>query len=239
MRMSDHRFYYVSPAGKMVRIGTPEEGLAVVAQRKGYLWLDYCSPTQDELSALITPLGLHPLAIEDCLDENQIPKIEDFPRNTFIIFNAFQHEGQTLRIEEINLFLGADFLVTVNKRDEPDHRLLSHIERVVERDVASVRQGPSFLMHLILDYIVDQKFVAIEALEDELEDREDAMLADLAHFSPADLLRLRRELLSVRKSLFHEREILVRICRKDSPFITEQAIYHYRDIYDHLAKFFE
>jgi magnesium transporter len=45
--------------------------------------------------------------------------------------------------------------------------------------------------------------------------------------------------LSLRKSLFHEREILVKICRKDCPFISEKAIFHYRDIYDHLAKFFE
>ena len=53
------------------------------------------------------------------------------------------------------------------------------------------------------------------------------------------MLRLRRELLALRKSLFHEREILVKICRKDCPFISDKAIFHYRDIYDHLAKFFE
>jgi magnesium transporter len=237
--MSDHRFYHVSPAGKLVRVSTPEEGLAAAAQRKGFLWLDYCQPTQDELSALIAPLGLHPLSVEDCLDDNQIPKIEDFPRNTFIIFNAFAHDGHTLSIEEVDLFIGADFLVTVNKRAEQDSRLLSRIERVVERDIESARQGPAFLMHVILDQIVDQKFLAIEALEDELEEREDAMLDNPPRFDPADLLRLRRELLTLRKSLFHEREILVRICRKDCPFISEKAIFHYRDIYDHLAKFFE
>ena len=54
-----------------------------------------------------------------------------------------------------------------------------------------------------------------------------------------DLLHLRRDLLTIRKNLFHEREILVKICRKDCPFIGEQAIYVYRDIYDHLAKLFE
>ncbi len=52
-------------------------------------------------------------------------------------------------------------------------------------------------------------------------------------------MRLRRSLLGIRKSLFHEREILVKICRRDSPFITEATIYHFRDIYDHLVKFVE
>ena len=65
------------------------------------------------------------------------------------------------------------------------------------------------------------------------------MLANPSNFNPAGLLHLRRNLLALRKSLFHEREILVKICRRDCPFIPEKAIYHYRDIYDHLAKFFE
>jgi magnesium transporter len=94
-------------------------------------------------------------------------------------------------------------------------------------------------MHIILDYIVDQKFLAIETIEDELDVTEETMLAKLSEFNPVELLRLRRDLLALRKSLFHEREILVRICRKDCPFISEKAIFHYRDIYDHLVKFFE
>jgi magnesium transporter len=95
------------------------------------------------------------------------------------------------------------------------------------------------LLHVILDHVVDQKFLAIEALEDELDGVEEAMLADVSSFRPAELIRLRRDLLNVRKSLFHEREILVKICRKDCPYITDKAIFHYRDIYDHLATFFE
>jgi magnesium transporter len=61
----------------------------------------------------------------------------------------------------------------------------------------------------------------------------------LDRFNPADLLCLRRNLVKLRKSLFHEREILVKICRKDCPYIPDKAILYYRDLYDHLAKFFE
>jgi magnesium transporter len=184
-------------------------------------------------------LNLHPLSIEDCFDENQIPKIEDFPRNTFILFNAFSYSNGKLSIGEIDLFIGENFLVTVSQRDSENRRLLNGIEHIVEMDIESARQGPAFLMHVILDHIVDQKFLAIEALEDELDTVEEAMLADVSNFKPAELIRLRRDLLGIRKSLFHEREILVKICRKDCPFISEKAIFHYRDIYDHLAKFFE
>ncbi len=113
------------------------------------------------------------------------------------------------------------------------------IERSAELDPESVRQGPAFVLHVILDHIVDQKLVAVEALEDELDKAEEVILSDLANFNPATLLNLRRNLFALRKSLFHEREILVKICRKDCPFIPEKALFLYRDIYDHLAIFFE
>jgi magnesium transporter len=236
--MSESWFYHFSQAGKLSRVATVDAALAE-AKGGGFLWLHYCQPTKEELSNLIDPFGLHPLSIEDCFDENQIPKIEDFPRNAFILFNSFDYSNRRLSIGEIDLFIGANFLVTVSQRNSENRPPLDGIDHIVETNIESARHGPSFLMHVILDYVVDQKFLAIEALEDELDAVEGAMLADASSFNPAELIRFRRYLLSLRKSLFHEREILIKICRKDCPFIGEKAIFHYRDIYDHLARFFE
>jgi magnesium transporter len=231
-------FYHISQEGKLTPVKTAVSALSA-AKNGGFVWLNYSHPTKEELSGLIKPLGLHPLSVEDCFDENQIPKIEDFPTNTFILFNAFHYSKGSLLIGEIDLFIGENFLVTVNQSDSQNHQLLKGIERVVELDIESAKQGPAFLMHVILDHIVDQKFNAIEAFEDDLDATEDSMLVDASSFNPAELVQLRRDILGLRKSLFHEREILVKICRKDCSFISEKAIFHYRDIYDHLAKFFE
>jgi len=234
--LSDSWFYHIPPAGEVAVLPTLEQALAA---KGGFVWLDFCGPTREELSTLIEPLGLHPLSIEDCTDDNQVPKIDDFPGNTFIIFNHFSYADDELTISEVNLFISERFVISVSGRDARGRRLLNGIGRIVERDIATVRQGPAFLLHEILDQIVDEKFTAIETLEDDLNKAEEAILDDLATFNPAGLLHLRRNLLAVRKSLFQEREILVKICRRDCPFIPEAAIYHYRDIYDHLAKFFE
>ena len=236
--MSEAWFYHISSAGEFKRVASVEAALTA-ARQDGFVWLHYYQPTKEELANLSDPLGLHPLSIEDCCDEKQIPKIEDFPRNTFILFNAFDYSNQELTIGEIDLIIGDNFLVTVSQREAEYHQLLNDIERSMTTDIASARHGPAFLLHVILDHVVDQKFLAIEAFEDELDAAEEAMLADTASFNPAELIRLRRGLLSLRKSLFHEREILVKICRRDCPFIADEAIFHYRDIYDHLAKFFE
>jgi magnesium transporter len=177
--------------------------------------------------------------VEDCMDERQVPKIEHFPNNTFVIFNAFSYAEKTLHIDEINFFIGKNFLITVSGLNSDSRKPLENIERIVSNDTVNAKIGPAFLMHIVMDYIVDQKFDACEALEDELQVAEEGVLDHPSTFNPTELLRLRKYLLNLRKSLYHEREILVKICRLDCPFITEKAIFHYRDIYDHLSKFFE
>ncbi len=236
--MSGSCFYQIGNIGPPKRVGTAEAAVAA-AEVDGFAWLHYSEATKAELTGLVDLLGLNSLSIEDCLDDNQIPKIEDFPNNTFILFNTFEYDAGVLEVGEINLFIGEKFLVSVSHLNTRNRPYLEGIQRIVEKSLQGIRQGPSEVMYLILDFVVDQKFVAIEALEDELDDVEGALIADPASFKPAELIRFRRYLLGLRKSLFHEREILSKICRRDCPFISEKSIYHYRDIYDHLVRFFE
>lgn len=201
--------------------------------------MNFYKPGIEELHSLVDTLAIHPLSVEDCLDSSQVPKIEHFPGNTFMIFNAFIYKDKVLSIDEVDFFIGENFLITVSGINSNDRKPLNNIVRIVENDPGLAKAGPAFLLHVVLDYVVDQKFQAFESLEDELEEAEDQVLNIPSEFQVSELLRLRKDLLNLRKSLFHEREILVKICRMDCPFITGQAIFAFRDIYDHLAKFFE
>jgi magnesium transporter len=236
--MSEARYYHISKTGKFTPLDSLKKAQAAV-KKGGYLWLDFFKPTKEELSELIEPFGLHPLSIEDCVDESQIPKIDEFPRNSFILVNAFHYGNGELAVSEVDAFIGKDFLITVTGHNSESRKLMADIERTVGLVEENIGQGPAYLLHVILDVVVDQKFIAIEALEDEINLAEEDILANLSSFNPADLLHLRQDLLAIRKSLFHEREVLVKICRKDCPFIPEKSIFFYRDIYDHLSKFFE
>lgn len=237
--MSQSNFYHLTPHGKLHKL---KDLAATVAayKRDGFVWLDYHQASRKDLSELMKPFGIHRLTIEDATDKNQVPKIEDYPGNTFVIFNAFEYSNGTLHVFEIDFVIGEKFLVTISGHDCAESQCpLRDIAELVEKEIENARQGPAYLMHVILDIIVDDKFTAIEALEDKLDAAEESILDEARKFNPAELLRVRRHLLSLRKSLFNEREILVKISRKDCPFIQGDAIYPYRDIYDHLSKFFE
>ena len=236
--MAESRLVHISTAGKLSRVSTLGELLEAL-EGGGYAWLDFLDPSKEDLTALVEPLGVHPLSIEDCLDEDQVPKIEDFPANTFMIFNSYRVQGQTLAIEELGIIIGKNFLVTVTGHQGGSLRLRDKVEETAALDQASVKRGPDFLLHIILDVTVDHKLAAIESLQDEIDAGEEAILKGSARFTPKVLMRLRRHLLALRKSLFHEREILVKICRGDCPYISQKSVYHFRDIYDHLVKYFE
>ena len=236
--MSECRYFHVAPGKGLRPLQDLQQALACRSEG-GYVWIDLLDPGAQDLAALAGPLGLHPLALEDCLDEQQIPKIEDYPGHTFLLLNRFIYANREVTVEEVDFLLGKDFLVTVSGHGRRTAPVFDRADVLAGQDLATVERGPDFLLHVLLDAVVDGKLVPIEALEDDIEAAEEGMLRDVSSFRLENMVRLRRALLTLRKSLFHEREVLVKICRRDSPFVGEGAIYHFRDVYDHLAKFFE
>ena len=139
----------------------------------------------------------------------------------------------------LTCFWEPNFLITVSGINSGERKPLSDVVNMIESDPKNAKAGPDFLMHSVLDHLVDEKYKAFDNMEDDLEEAEESLIGDVERFQPRQLIHLRKVLLALRKRLYHEREILVKICRSDCPFISEKAIVHYRDVYDHLAKFFE
>jgi magnesium transporter len=236
--LGDARFFHLVPDGGLEALPSLEAALGALGL-DGYVWLDYVDPTRAQLDALIGPLGIHALSIEDCFDDQQVPKIDLFPDHAFILINGYGYCENRLATEEMDFFLGKNYLVSVRGCGSTERGFHDRLDERVHQARDTVRRGPDFLLHTILDFAVDGKFGAIEALEDDINAAEEAMLADAPAFNLQVLMHLRRALLALRKGLYHEREVLIKICRRDCPFVSEAAIYYFRDIYDHLAKFFE
>jgi len=236
--MSRISYYHILSSGEMAQLAGQEEAVRAI-HKGGYVWFDFVSASRDELSALADPLGLHPLSIEDCTDQNQVPKIEDFENYSFIIFNALNYNDLGLITDEVDIFTGKNFIITVSGYAENSSMPLANLEAHARRNLQSIKAGPAHFMHMVLDNIVDHMAPSIEAIEDEIDISEEAILNTHADFEASKLTYLRRNLLNMRKNLFHEREILLKIIRNDCEFIPEKITMHFRDIYDHISNFFE
>lgn len=236
--MKRSEFYSITPEGLNIKLNSPDEALAAL-DKEGYVWFNYMKATREELSEIANTLGIHPLSIEDCTDETQVPKIDEFAAYTFVVFNALRYDQENLLSDEVDIFIGRNFLVTVSGYSETTAFPLEGVHSVIDRNISAVSRGPAWLMHIILDFIVDQMADAIDRAEADIDLAEEAILDSPAAFDPSKLIYLRRNLLSLRKSLFHEREILIKISRNDCEWVPEKATVHYRDIYDHLSNFLE
>jgi len=236
--MATSEFYHISSGGSLKKI-SKFAGAVSALKDDGYVWFNYRKASHEDLAELIEPLDLHPLSLEDCTDENQVPKMDEFPNYTFIVFNALMYDNEELISDEVDLFIGEKYLVTVSGYSETTKYPIEGIKPVIERNSAAVKQGPAWLMHIILDYIVDQMADTVDKAEANIDKAEEAILASPSAFDPSQLTYIRRNLLNLRKSLFHEREILIKISRNDCEWVPEKASVHYRDIFDHLSNFLE
>jgi magnesium transporter len=239
MKQPEAHYTIITPSGGFEEMPTLKETLAYTTSQNGYIWADYVAPTAELLEELMPALGIHPLSIEDCINGDQLPKLDLFPNYSFLIFNTFEETPEELLSHELDLFIGENFVVTAGFRREDNQALLTGLRELLERQREVVRQGPSYLLHQVLDKTVDDKLGVIENIEEALEANEDAILAEPLEFDYSSLMQSRRALQVMRRSLFHEREVVNKLIRRDSPFITEKALVYFRDIYDHLSKYYE
>ena len=232
------RFFFINPVGELSLVSSIHDAMKA-AEDGGYAWLDYCDPKNEDLQPLITELNIHPLSIEDSLNEEQLPKLDLFPNYSFMVFNIFEISSEELLAHELDLFIGKNFIISVTHRDSQNQPLLQGMEHLVERESQRVRNGTSFLLHLLIDTVVDRKFLAIDQIETKLDKDEDEILKGSPDYNLSRLLDSRRDLMTIRKSVFYEREVVSKLIRQDSPFIAEKSLVFFRDVYDHLSRYYE
>ena len=131
--MSESKFYHFAHSGHFYGVSSVEEAIAA-SREGGFIWLNFFNPSIQELHSLVDTLNVHPLSVEDCLDSSQVPKIEHFPDNTFIIFNALSYKEKQLFVDEIDLFIGKNYLVTVSGITSEGRKPLNGIVRIIEND---------------------------------------------------------------------------------------------------------
>ena len=221
------RFFTISPESGILQHADAAAAIQNLPSG-GYWWFDYCEPALSQLEPLIAQFGIHPLSIEDSLAEDQLPKLDHYPNYSFMIFNFYEQTEDELLTHELDLFLGKNFLISISHLNQLGLPLLTGIDKSVERELPKITLGPSFLAHLMIDVVVDRKFYAIDSIENKLDQDENRILGEAQDFDLSTLLNSRRDLMTIRRSLFYEREVVNKLLRVK--LILHSLIY-YRDIW--------
>ncbi len=203
-----------------------------------YLWVDLAGPTAEEALVLSEVFDFHPLAIEDCWHDPQSPKVDDYNDYVFIVVHGIRYEEteRDFSSHELNVFLGPNYLVTFHSEESLS---IAAAEEYVRRNPALMRQGSDFLLHYIVDRLVDNYFPKLEIMEDRIEELEAAAFEDPSENVLNDIFEIRRQLTHIRRVVGHEREVLVSMSRGAIPFVGEKSRFYFRDIYDHMLRITE
>ncbi len=202
------------------------------------LWVDLEAPTPEEGEILSRVFNFHTLAIEDCWHEPQSGKVDDYGDYLFMVVHGVRYNADTedFITHELNIFLGANYLVTFH----------SHHSRSVEASQAYVRRNPNimtrgmdFMLHQILDRLIDNYFPKLEILEDKIEELEAAIFSDPRPELLNSILDVRRHVGHLKRVAIQEREVFAAISRGAFPFVNERAQVYFKDIYDHVFRIVE
>ncbi|WP_433656477.1 magnesium transporter CorA family protein [Nocardia sp. CA-128927] len=201
------------------------------------VWLDMCSPSAEDLARIGEELSLHRLAVEDAVNEHQRPKLDRYDTHAFLTAYTVRLDAASgvLEKSELAAFITERALVTVRKSENFD------IDEVVRRwDAASelAKSGVGFLVHGLLDYVVDSHFEAVQSLDEQIEALEDLVFADRADYRELQRrsLRLRKSLVTLRRVVLPMRELANALMRPDLHVVDDTMMPYYQDVYDHILR---
>jgi magnesium transporter len=188
----------------------------------------------ETIRALGELLGLHRLALEDVLNTHQRPKIEQYPGYYFIV-SQMVTLGEHLETEQLSLFLGKNFVLTFQE-GKPGDSLGSIRERVRQQRSRIRESGLDYLAYALLDAVVDGYFPILEQYGEQLEHLEDEIVSRPSGDIVARIHEIRRNLLTLRRAIWPQREIFNALLREETPLVTSETRLHLRDCYDHTAQ---
>ena len=198
-------------------------------------WIGVAEPAAAEMNVLRSQFGLHQLAVEDALNPNQLPKVEVYGRHLFIVARtAAMEEGERIEYGQTALFLGPDFVVSVRFGSTRAH---STLRNRLENDALRLAEGPDFVAHAILDFIVDGYQPIIDKLEVAVQAMEERAIDEFPEQSIIRrIFRLRRQLRRFQRIIGPMEEMCERLAVHELPSVDPTARIWFRDVLDHVRR---
>jgi magnesium transporter len=202
------------------------------------LWVDLSDPTPEEGRTTLSDLfHFHPLAVEDALSALQFPRIETYKDYLYSVLHGIdvKRGGSRFATHDIDFFVGANYLVTIH---DGTFRSVSKLRDICDQSARILGEGPVGLMHRIVDSMVDNYRPAMEDFEKRITRLEEQAF-QVEESLVRQVLKLKRDLASMRRVLIPQRDAIGRLARREFPQISDEMAYRFRDAYDHVVRLAE
>lgn len=222
--------------GKPSENSLPVNGQGRPALGQGcFDWIGLADPSAEEMDLFRRQFGLHPLAVEDALKAVQMPKIEVYGQQLFIVARtAAVQEGENIAFGQTSIFLGHDFIITVRLGSTRAH---SALRDRLEIDAERLAEGPDYVAHAVLDFIVDGFKPILEKFEDSVQTMEENAIDKFPEPSTIRrIFRLRRQFRRFMRIIGPMEEVCERLTHTELPVIDPSARIWFRDVQDHVRR---
>ncbi|MCE5329766.1 magnesium/cobalt transporter CorA [bacterium] len=190
----------------------------------------------DILSKLGSCFGFHPLILEDILNTEQRPKVEDFTDYIYIVLKTIDYGGKLNRItlEQVSIIVGKNYLISLQ---EKPLKIYESIRSRLKNDKSKIRTaGTDYLAYLLIDSIIDNYFDVLEKIGEKIETVENKLVTNPTQKTLKTIYDLKRDMLFMRKSTWPLREVISKLERGEISLVSDSTRIFIRDIYDHIIQ---
>ena len=215
----------------------PQEFPELIQDQTSLLWVDFTSEPPENCLPILESFGFHRLAIEDALLETHLPKLDDWGDYLYIALNYMditqKRRGWETDVDELDVFLGRTYIIT--HHDHPI-KAVEDTWAACDRDERNIQEGADHILYKITDNLVAEYMPTIEKIDSAIEQIEDQVFDRPTPRTLERLFALKRVLVSMRRILLPQREVLNKLARDDYKVVDPKDRIFFRDIYDHLVR---
>jgi len=213
----------------------PAQTAEVLADPAATVWVDMENTGAAGFEEIAPGLTFHPMAIEDCVQDINFPRVDDYDQYIYIAVHSARwgKDDPQPVIKELDILLGKNYIVTYH---EEEMRSITRAYEQVCRRGSILGRGPDHLLYQILDVMVDNYMPILDLVHDRVDDLEEKILKVPRRRDLAELLRVKRGIAALRRIVGPQRDTILALTRDEYDVVRPEIRPYLRDVYDRLAR---
>ena len=190
----------------------------------------------DLISNIGELFGLHPLVLEDIVNTEQRPKMDDYDEYIFIVSKMLYYdlELHKIQFEQLSLILWRNFVISFQEREGD---VFEPVRERLRKGKGRIRKmGPDYLLYALMDAVVDNYFIVLENIGERIEELEEGLVSNPKPDILQSIHEFKRELIYLRRSVWPLRELISSLERGETGLIREKTTLYLKDVYDHTIQ---